>query len=82
MVDLEPLDDVDTHVAGRRHRPATATRPARRSPAGILDRLAVPACAHFVKVMPRDYKRVLAAIKVAEEQGVDVDEAIMAAAKG
>jgi glutamate synthase (NADPH/NADH) large chain len=36
----------------------------------------------FVKVMPRDYKRVLQAIKVAEETGVDVDEAIMAAAKG
>jgi glutamate synthase (NADPH/NADH) large chain len=32
--------------------------------------------------MPRDYKRVLQAIKVAEEKGIDVDEAIMAAAKG
>ena len=36
----------------------------------------------FVKVMPRDYKRVLGAIKVAEETGADIDEAIMAAAKG
>jgi glutamate synthase (NADPH/NADH) large chain len=32
--------------------------------------------------MPRDYKRVLNAIRVAEEAGADIDEAIMAAAKG
>ena len=36
----------------------------------------------FVKVMPRDYKRVLAAIKGAEEAGTDIDDAIMAAARG
>ena len=32
----------------------------------------------FVKVMPRDYKRVLQAIKKAEESGMSVDEAVMA----
>jgi glutamate synthase (NADPH/NADH) large chain len=32
--------------------------------------------------MPRDYKRVLAAAKAAEEAGQDVNEAIMAAAHG
>ena len=37
---------------------------------------------HFVKVMPRDYKRVLQAIAEAERDGVDVDKAIMAAAHG
>ncbi|MBU9767220.1 glutamate synthase large subunit [Mycobacterium sp. TNTM28] len=40
---------------------------------------------HFVKVMPRDYKRVLAAIAEAERAGADekaVGEAIMAAANG
>jgi len=37
---------------------------------------------HFVKVMPRDYKRVLAAIAEAEATGSDVDTAIMAAASG
>ncbi|MEV0671594.1 glutamate synthase large subunit [Mycobacterium sp. NPDC050441] len=37
---------------------------------------------HFVKVMPRDYKRVLAAIAEAERAGENVDEAIMAAANG
>ena len=36
----------------------------------------------FVKVMPRDYKRVLLAIKAAEESGRDIDEAIMQAARG
>jgi glutamate synthase (NADPH/NADH) large chain len=36
----------------------------------------------FVKVMPRDYKRVLSAIAEAEASGSDVDEAIMAAARG
>ena len=34
----------------------------------------------FVKVMPRDFKRVLLAIAEAEKSGEDVDEAIMAAA--
>ena len=32
--------------------------------------------------MPRDYKRVLEAIAEAEQNGTDVDEAIMAAAHG
>ncbi|MGJ0118555.1 glutamate synthase large subunit [Williamsia sp. MIQD14] len=36
----------------------------------------------FTKVMPRDYKRVLAAIADAEKAGRDVDEAIMEAARG
>ena len=37
---------------------------------------------HFVKVMPRDYKAVLKAIADAERNGENVDEAIMAAARG
>ncbi len=36
----------------------------------------------FVKVMPKDYKRVLAAIKRAEAEGTSVDEAVMEAAHG
>jgi glutamate synthase (NADPH/NADH) large chain len=36
----------------------------------------------FVKVMPRDYKRVLDAMQQASEAGVPADEAIMAAAHG
>jgi glutamate synthase (NADPH/NADH) large chain len=35
---------------------------------------------NFVKVMPRDFKRVLQAIAEAERTGEDVDTAIMAAA--
>jgi glutamate synthase (NADPH/NADH) large chain len=37
---------------------------------------------HFVKVMPRDYKKVLLAISAAEANGTDVNEAIMEAARG
>ncbi|MBJ7341896.1 glutamate synthase-related protein, partial [Mycolicibacterium sp.] len=37
---------------------------------------------HFVKVMPRDYRSVLAAIADAERNGEDVNTAIMAAARG
>ena len=37
---------------------------------------------HFKKVIPKDYKRVIEAITTAEEQGQDVEEAVMAAAKG
>ena len=37
---------------------------------------------NFVKVMPRDYKRVLAAMAEAEANGQDVSDAIMAAARG
>ena len=33
----------------------------------------------FVKVMPKDYKRVLAGIAAHEEQGLEGDEAIMVA---
>ena len=36
----------------------------------------------FVKVIPKDYKRVLAAIKKAQETGMPVDDAIMASAHG
>jgi glutamate synthase (ferredoxin) len=38
--------------------------------------------AKFVKVVPKDYKRVLAAIKRAEETGTPVDDAVMEAAHG
>jgi glutamate synthase domain-containing protein 3 len=36
----------------------------------------------FVKIFPKDYKRVLEAQRDAIERGVDVDEAVMAAARG
>ena len=35
----------------------------------------------FTKVMPRDYKKVLAAMEQARTSGADVDEAVMAASR-
>ena len=49
--------------------------------AAILDDWATTQ-GHFKKVMPRDYKRVLAAIAAAERDGRDVNDAIMEAARG
>ena len=40
------------------------------------------ALGRFGKVMPKDYKRVLAAAQRAERDGLDVNEAVMAAAQG
>ena len=36
----------------------------------------------FVKIMPKDYKRVLEATRIAQERGESVEEAVMAAAHG
>ena len=80
MVDLDPLDDLDTSwlvTAIFRHQSETGSEVAGR----ILSDWQYTVH-QFVKVMPRDYKRVLAAIKGAEEAGTDIDDAIMAAARG
>jgi glutamate synthase (NADPH/NADH) large chain len=80
MVELERLEDLDTTwLVGTifRHSDLTGSEVAAR----ILKDWQYQV-ANFVKVMPRDYKRVLQAIRVAEERGDDIDEAIMAAAKG
>jgi glutamate synthase (NADPH/NADH) large chain len=79
MIDLDPLDDLDTSwlvTAIYRHQSETGSEAAGR----VLSDWQY-SVRQFVKVMPRDYKRVLAAIAEAEESGVDIDEAIMAAAK-
>ncbi len=36
----------------------------------------------FVKIMPKDYRKVLEATRLATEQGLPIDDAIMAAARG
>ncbi len=80
MVDVEALDDLDkTWLLGTifRHRDLTGSEVATRLIADWEW-----ATGQFVKVMPRDYKRVLNAIAKAEESGADIDEAIMAAAAG
>ncbi|MDV6012667.1 glutamate synthase large subunit [Haloechinothrix sp. LS1_15] len=60
-----------------RHREATGSTVA----AGVLADWPRRSAA-FTKVMPRDYQRVLDAARRAREQGRDVDEAIMEAARG
>ena len=80
MVDLDPIEDDDLEwlrATIRRHTEETDSAVAER----ILERWH-EAVRHFVKVMPKDYKRVLEAAAIAEERGEDVDEAIMAAAHG
>ncbi len=83
MVELEALDDDDVEwLRGAlvAHVDATDSAPAQRVLADWEDERK-----HFVKVMPRDYKRVLEAIAEARARGVTEDEmdtAIMAAANG
>ncbi len=80
MVDLEPLDEADFESVAdllRRHLAATGSTVAARLLADL--EVALQACA---KVMPKDYKRVLEATRLARERGVPVEEAIMAAAHG
>ncbi|KAA8969800.1 glutamate synthase large subunit [Mycobacterium sp.] len=80
MVELEPLDDGDREsLYGliQAHVDATDSAVGRRI---LADWASEQRC--FVKVMPRDFKRVLKAIAEAEDSGADVDEAIMAAAHG
>jgi glutamate synthase domain-containing protein 3 len=78
MVEVERLEDTAEIAAVRalvaRHRELTGSVRA----AGLLQQWenVVP---RFVKVMPKDYKRVLACIRRAHDQGLSGDEAIMVA---
>jgi glutamate synthase (NADPH) large chain len=74
---LEPEDNEFVRSVLRRYRDETDSPVAHR----ILERWH-SRNRHFKKVMPRDYKRVLEAIALAEEQGRDIEEAIMAASHG
>ncbi len=80
LVDLQQpaKDDVEfLRELVTRHRNATESAVAIR----ILDGWETE-IGHFVKVMPRDYQKVLLAIEAAERDGRDVNEAIMEAARG
>ncbi|MGO9504612.1 MAG: glutamate synthase large subunit [Streptosporangiaceae bacterium] len=80
MAELEPLDEDDAAFVRElisRHYDETGSVVAARLLADW--ELALP---RFGKVMPRDYKRVLAAARRAEREGLDVNEAVMAAAQG
>jgi glutamate synthase (NADPH/NADH) large chain len=80
MVDLEALDTGDASLLRElveRHRAETGSMVAGRLLADWDGALA-----RFVKIMPQDYKRVLDAASRAEQEGRDVNEAVMAAAHG
>ena len=92
MVDLELLDEDDCDWLLdrlRKHWVYTDSTVARRilvdwqmtpsEPALMGD---IPERHKFVKVMPKDYKRVLGALAEAERTGTDAEAAIMAAAHG
>ncbi len=66
-------------LAARRSSRRTSRRPARPSPSASC-RTGGENRRLFRKVFPKDYKRVLEAQRDAIERGVDVDEAVMAAA--
>ncbi|MFF3568286.1 glutamate synthase large subunit [Nocardia jiangxiensis] len=77
---IEPLSGDDftwLHDVVARHREQTGSAVAE----AILGDWSQQVT-HFVKVMPRDYKKVLLAISEAEKAGRDVDAAIMEAARG
>jgi glutamate synthase (NADPH/NADH) large chain len=80
MVDLDPIEVEDAEwlrSTVRKHHAETGSAVAER----LLGRWHQE-IRNFVKVMPKDYKRVLEAARDAEERGLSVDEAIMAAARG
>ena len=62
-----------------------STRHVAETGSAVADRIlaAWPRSAlRFTKVMPRDYKRVLEAMRAADAAGVGADQVIMAAAHG
>ncbi|HZU78815.1 MAG TPA: glutamate synthase-related protein, partial [Acidimicrobiales bacterium] len=80
MVDVEPLDD-DDRVWLR----DIVARHAAETESAVAGRLLAEwdrSVGDFVKVMPRDYRRVLEATRKALAEGRSVDEAVMAAAHG
>ena len=81
MVDVEPLaqeEDVqEVQDLLRRHVRYTDSTVA----AGLLDDWAA-AQPRFVKIMPRDYKRALAAMRRAREEGIPWERAVMEGAHG
>ncbi|GLW12238.1 glutamate synthase [Microtetraspora sp. NBRC 13810] len=80
MVEIEDLEEGDSEFLREvieRHLAETGSTVAK----GLLTDWDA-ARARFGKIMPSDYKRVLAARAAAEAEGRDVDEAVMAASHG
>ena len=78
MVDIERLSDAreiaELRALIQKHRDLTGSEPARR----VLAAWETMG-PRFVKLMPKDYKRVLACLQRAHDQGLSGDDAIMAA---
>jgi glutamate synthase domain-containing protein 2/glutamate synthase domain-containing protein 1/glutamate synthase domain-containing protein 3 len=81
MVDMDPLEDDEDLITVKtlltKHVDYTQSTVAKN----ILDHWG-DYQSKFIKVMPKDYKRVLAAIKKAKAEGTSIDEAVMEAAHG
>jgi glutamate synthase (NADPH) large chain len=80
MVDIDSLGEADAEFLREvvsRHHAETGSAVAARL-LGAWEE----AVGRFTKVMPQDYKRVLAAASAAEREGRDVNEAVMAASHG
>jgi glutamate synthase (NADPH/NADH) large chain len=80
MVDLDDLEDED-----REFLRATIRTHASETGSAVAERILADWHTEvdgFRKVMPKDFKRVLEASRVAAERGINVDEAIMAASRG
>ncbi|MBV9448367.1 MAG: glutamate synthase large subunit [Streptosporangiaceae bacterium] len=83
MVDLDPVesgsDDAEfLREVIERHCEQTGSAVAAR----LLKEWDDAILGRFTKIMPKDYKRVLAAASAAQRDGRDIDEAVMAAAHG
>jgi len=78
MVNLEKLEDADEieQLWKMIQRHQTYTRSARAASILASWQLMIP---KFVKVMPKDYKRVLQSLKKVEDSGLSGEQAIMAA---
>jgi glutamate synthase (NADPH/NADH) large chain len=80
LVDVEPLDRDDSaqlRALVERHRLETDSAVADR----LLEDWDLEV-REFVKVFPRDYRRILEATRLAEAEGRSVEEAVMEAAHG
>jgi glutamate synthase (NADPH/NADH) large chain len=80
MVDVEPLEVEDAELVRslvERHLAETGSAVAE----GLLEKWESEVL-EFVKVMPRDFRRILEATALAEAEGRSVEEAVMAAAHG
>ena len=81
LVDVEPLDPTDAFSVRCPRRAARRRDRVGRRGRACLERWDTEVL-EFVKVMPRDYRRILEATRLAEAEGRPVDQAVMEAAHG